>query len=203
MLARLVRDGLLISDGVGRGMVYFLPWLKRQGTMLFDHDSTSSLQPAPERIALDSTFIPPQLGDIPPQLGDIPPQLGDIPPQLGDIPPQLGDIPIGLPTLYLEWEQLDSNKQQELQTIALSISEFKRVRPEVLRTTILKLCEGRYLGRRVLAQLLNRNPDDLLKRTLNPLVEDQLLQPAFPSNSDPRQAYTTHHNAFDRFKDSQ
>jgi predicted HTH transcriptional regulator len=196
MLARLVRDGLLISDGVGRGMVYFLPWLKRQGTMLFDHDSTSSLQPAPERIALDSTFIPPQLGDIPPQLGDIPPQLGDI-------PPQLGDIPIGLPTLYLEWEQLDSNKQQELQTIALSISEFKRVRPEVLRTTILKLCEGRYLGRRVLAQLLNRNPDDLLKRTLNPLVEDQLLQPAFPSNSDPRQAYTTHHNAFDRFKDSQ
>src|SRR5207244_3084334 len=29
MLARLVKDGLLVSDGVGRGMMYFLPWQER------------------------------------------------------------------------------------------------------------------------------------------------------------------------------
>ena len=49
----------------------------------------------------------------------------------------------------------------------------------------------RYLGRRVLAHFLNRNFDDLLKRTLSPLVEEGLLKTAFPSSSDPRQAYTT------------
>lgn len=47
------------------------------------------------------------------------------------------------------------------------------------------------LGRRVLAHVLNRNPDDLLKRTLNPLVDEGRLKTAFLSRSDPRQAYTT------------
>jgi hypothetical protein len=43
----------------------------------------------------------------------------------------------------------------------------------------------------VLAQLLGRNPDDLLKRTLNPMVLAGKLKTAFQSTSDPRQAYTT------------
>jgi ATP-dependent DNA helicase RecG len=55
---------------------------------------------------------------------------------------------------------------------------------------VLALCRGQYLGTRVLARLLSRDPDDLRKRTLNPMVKDGLLQPAFPASRDPRQAYT-------------
>lgn len=161
MLSHLVKDGLLVSDGVGRGMVYFLPW--QRGATLFEGAAGVGLAP-------ESVPIPPELGVIPPQLATIPPEL---------------------PTLYLEWSQLDVEVQDELEELARPVSERKRVAPELLRTTILELCQGRYLGRRVLAHLLNRNPDDLLKRTLNPLVEAGQLKPAFPSSSDPRQAYTT------------
>lgn len=163
MLARLVKDGLLVSDGVGRGMVYFLPWLDRQGVSLFESE------------------VAPPLSTMP---GVIPPELDTKPPELNAIPPELS-------ALYLEWSQLSDELQRELKVIAQAVYERKRVAPELLQATILKLCQGRYLGRRVLAQLLGRNPDDLLKRTLNPLVGKKLLKTAFSSSSDPRQAYTT------------
>ena len=153
MLARLVKDGLLVSAGVGRGMVYFLPWLDRRGVSLFENEVLAPSAP-------------------------------------GGIPPELSTIPPELPTLYLEWSQLSDELQHELKTIAQAVCESKRVDPDLLRATILKLCQGRYLGRRVLAQLLSRNQDDLLKRTLKPLVDANLLKTAFPSSSDPRQAYT-------------
>lgn len=168
MLARLVKDGLLVSNGVGRGMVYFLPWLDRQGVSLFESEVLPSSGAA----------------GIPPELSAIPPELSVIPPELSAIPPEL-------PTLYLEWSLLSDELQHELKAIAQAVSVHKRVGPKVLRSTILQLCQGRYLGRRVLAQLLSRNQDDLLKRTLNPLVEEGLLKTAFSSSSDPRQAYTT------------
>ena len=69
------------------------------------------------------------------------------------------------------------------------VSTIPRVPPEQLQQTILALCKGRFLGRRVLARLLDRNADDLLKRTLNPMVAARILAPAFASTSDPRQAY--------------
>ena len=170
MLARLVKDGLLVSAGVGRGMVYFLPWQDRHGVTLFESDEAPPLSS--------------ELGRKPQELNALPPELSAIPPELSSIPPEL-------PMLYLEWSQLSDELRLELNAIAQAVCERKRVSPELLRTTILKLCQGRYLGRRVLAQLLNRNFDDLLKRTLSPLVEEGLLKTAFPSSSDPRQAYTT------------
>ena len=170
MLGRLVKDGLLVSEGIGRGMRYLLPWQESQAKTLFSDEMTLSLTP--------------ELSTLTPELGGIPPELSTIPPELNTIPPELGP-------LYLEWSQLSDALQQDLKRIAQPVCERKRVAPELLRLTILELCNGRYLGRRILAQLLNRNPDDLLKRSLNPLVDKQLLKPAFPSSSDPRQAYTT------------
>ena len=170
MLGRLVKDGLLVSEGIGRGMRYLLPWQESQAKTLFSDEMTLSLTP--------------ELSTLTPELGGIPPELSTIPPELNTIPPELGP-------LYLEWSQLSDALRQDLMRIAEPVCERKRVAPELLRQTILQLCSGRYLGRRILAQLLNRNPDDLLKRSLNPLVDKQLLKPAFPSSSDPRQAYTT------------
>ena len=163
MLGRLVKDGLLVSEGIGRGMRYLLPWQESQAKTLFSDEMTLSLTP---------------------ELSTVTPVLGQIPPELSAIPPELGP-------LYLEWSQLSDALRQDLMRIAEPVCERKRVAPELLRQTILQLCSGRYLGRRILAQLLNRNPDDLLKRSLNPLVDKQLLKSAFHSSSDPRQAYTT------------
>jgi len=163
MLAHLVRDGMLVSAGVGRGMVYFLPWQGAHGASPFENDMGAPLLP----------------------------EQGKVPPELNTIPPELSAIPPERPALYLEWSQLGDELQNELMRLAQPVSARKRAAPGVLHATILTLCQGRYLGRRVLAQLLKRNPDDLLKRTLNPLVEQNRLKPAFPSGSDPRQAYTT------------
>jgi len=84
MLTRLVKDGLLVSDGVGRGTVYFLPWQDRQGSSLFE---TEVAQPTAQ---------------------------GGVPPELSAIPPELSAIPPELPTLYLEWSQLSDELQHEL-----------------------------------------------------------------------------------------
>lgn len=169
MLGRLVKDGLLVSEGVGRGMRYLLPWQESQAKALFSDEVAGLLTP--------------ELGGLPPELNAEPPQLGVKPPQLNAEPPQLSP-------LYLDWSQLDHDLQRELTLLALPVSGRSRVPAPVLHDTIVALCQGRYLGRRVLAQLLNRNPDDLLKRTLNPLVQQHRLKTAYPYSSAPRQAYT-------------
>lgn len=168
MLAHLVRDGFLTSDGAGRGMVYFLPWKKQLEDALFDlRVGTNN--------SGKSDAVPPQLSSIPPELNAIPPQLGAIPPEL---PPQ-----------YLDWNELPQELQSKLLELASPVRTKRRTSPAVLQQTILALCEKRYLGRRVLAYVLKRNADDLLKRTLTPMVAAKVLVPAFASASDPRQAY--------------
>lgn len=184
MLARLVKEGLLMPEGIGRGMVYFLPWQDRSATALFDSGGELSLLPQSDAFVVERSNLPAELGAISPELSAIPPELSTIPPELGTIPPE--HVP-----LYLEWSQLTDELQQGLTQIAQPVRERKRASSSLLRSTILELCRGRYLGRRILGQLLGRNADDLLKRLLNPMVNDQLLAPAFPSSSNPRQAYTT------------
>lgn len=176
LLANLVRDGLLTPKGAGRGMVYFLPWQRAGAESIFERPAElgqSDLEP-----------LPPELGAMPPELGALPPELGALPPELGNAPPSVGP-------LYLEWSGLPLALQGELTLLAQPVSQSRRASPELLQTTILRLCAGRYLGRKLLAQLLARNADDLLKRTLTPLVMAKALQTAFPSSRDPRQAYTT------------
>ncbi len=168
MLAHLVKDGFLTSDGAGRGMMYFLPWKKQLEDALFD---------------LRAGMISSGKNDA------IPPQLNPIPPELNAIPPQLGAIPPELPPQYLDWNDLPPELQSKLLELALPVRTKRRTSPAVLQQTILALCAKRYLGRRVLAYVLKRNADDLLKRTLAPMVMAKVLVPAFASTSDPRQAY--------------
>ena len=79
-----------------------------------------------------------------------------------------------------------------LTTLAAPVRATRRARPDLVRQTVLALCEGRFLGPRVLAALLGRRDmegADLRKRILNPLVQEGLLLRAYPRPSDPRQAY--------------
>ena len=61
----------------------------------------------------------------------------------------------------------------------------------MMRPVVLSLCDGCYIGLRLLAELLNRDSDDLRKRILNPLVKEGALRRAFRRPNDPRQAYTS------------
>ena len=160
MLAGLVRDGLLVSDGAGRGMVYFLPWQKQSAILLFD--AGDQLREA------DSPVISPELSAITPELSAITPELTGP---------------------HLDWSALLPELQTMLVEMALPVSKRTRVPPSMLQETVLRLCGGRYLGLRVLAKVLQRDPDDLRKRTLIPMVKAGALKTAFTALNDPRQAY--------------
>lgn len=166
MLGNLVRDRLLVSDGSGRGMVYFLPWQRRPAAA-FD-------------LAGDDSSV----------AGAKPPEFDSKPPELGNKPPELGDPEAARGISYLDWDAIPDAIQQELAELGRRVSGARRVPPALLREVLLALCAGRYLGLRVLARVLQRDPDDLRKRTLSRMVKDGQLKPAHAATKDPRQAYT-------------
>lgn len=168
-LAGLVKEGLLLSDGAGRGMEYFLPWQKAREDALFDLRVEIAN-------AVKAVAISPGLAAV-------------ISPELGAISPELGPMPPELTPQYLDWEDLSPELQIELSEIAAPIRPKRRVAPEELQNVVFALCTGRFLGRRVLSHLLERDPDDLRKRVLTPMVQAKRLIPAFASTSNPKQAY--------------
>lgn len=174
MLTRLVKDGLLVSDGVGRGMVYFLPWQDRRAVSLFENDGASLLTP--------------ELSSLTPELSSLTPELSSLTPELENLPsdaaaPVVSDL-----------SQLNEAEISLLRQLAAPVSDRLRASPELVRHTVLALCAGRYLGLRVLADLLkrrDRDGKDLRTRILNPLVAEGALLRAYPKANDPRQAYIT------------
>ena len=179
MLGRLVRDGLLGSEGIGRGMVYFL------SSQHFPRRDLLDLTDGSGPLAQESVGLTPELGGLTPELAL---ETGSA----DRLPQELRMISV------TELAELDAADLEVLRALALPVSDRQRVPPEVLRQTVLALCAGRYLGLRVLAALLNRRDQgggDLRKRILNPLVQEGLLLRAFPNANDPRQAYLTNPQA--------
>jgi ATP-dependent DNA helicase RecG len=191
MLARLVRDGLLLSDGVGRGMVYGLPWgpLARVSGATVAEIADDPFVAVPTRQAAgpsgDAPSLTPELGALSPELPSLTPELGSLAQELGrasghPIVPVIADL-----------GDLEPAERGRLLEIAEPERQRKRSNPADLKTAVLAVCQGHYLGLRVLSALLGRDGDDLRKRTLNPLVASGDLQRAYPSPSDPRQGYMT------------
>lgn len=183
MLGRLVRDGLLGADGIGRGMVYFL-----------------SSQHFPRRDLVDLAGEAANDAQLPPELAGLTPELGRLTPELGGLTPELGQAVAATP-VFVELAQLDADLRAALEAIAMPVSTKQRVAPELMRETVLALCSGQYLGLRVLAGMLNRRDQggaDLRKRILNPLVKEGLLLRAYPNPNDPRQAYLAQPSAAKR-----
>lgn len=174
MLAGLVRDELLASAGTGRGMVYYLPWQKRSAVVLFDAGETGMAPSLPAHPVLT------------PEQPGLTPQLRGLTPQLDGLTPGL---PSPLPPLLVDWEAIPGDVLAELTRLALPVSQGQRARKEVLQATVQALCQGRFLGPRVLGRLLGRESINLRKQTLKPMVAAGLLQQAFVASSDPRQAY--------------
>ncbi|QTN27046.1 putative DNA binding domain-containing protein [Rhodoferax sp. AJA081-3] len=162
MLAGLVRDGLLATKGTGRGMEYFLPWQSQAVSIVFE--------------AGGEVGVPPELDGKPPEFESKPPELGGSPPEFGT---------------YLDWKSIPDSLKSELLSLAEPVANRGKVNAPVLRDAILALCQGRFLGLRVLAHALQRDSDDLRKRTLTPMVQEGVLRAAYTAARDPRQAYTS------------
>lgn len=172
MLARLVKDGMLVSEGVGRGMVYHLPkQIPHQNTIFGD---------------VEASLLSQAHAGLTPELAYLTPELAQLTPELAPLPPELASAVIS------GVSELSPDQLTLLRHLAEPVSGLQRAKPELVKKTVLALCEGRYLGLRVLAELLSRRDRDgadLRKRILNPLVKDGLLLRAYPRPNDPRQAY--------------
>ena len=173
MLGRLVKEGLLVSEGVGRGMRYLLPWQKNHEKALFG-DETASLMA--------------ELNALPPELSALTPELSALTPELSESSAEHA------PHLVTDLNSLSAEDLALLVELAKPVSSRQRATPELVQKTVLALCSGRYLGLRVLSELLkrrNQEGGDLRRRILNPLVAQGALRRAYPQANDPRQAYTT------------
>lgn len=85
----------------------------------------------------------------------------------------------------------NASEYEELLAIAAKARKHERLPPRETELIILQLCQGRWLTRNQLAELMSRNPDGLRARFLTAMVAHQRLRlryPDKPNRAD--QAYT-------------
>lgn len=92
--------------------------------------------------------------------------------------------------LWSDWDEVPPETAQALLDLASPIHETRRADPEEIQKVILAVCRGHYLGIRIIAQLLQRDAQDLSRRHLKTLVEVGQLVRRYQRPNDPRQAYT-------------
>lgn len=175
MLGRLVKDDFLVSDGVGRGMVYFAPWMPRPVTReAFSSELAVSPGAKPSGFDLKGQELDEQGQELTPKRQELTPKRQEF----------------GLP-IWTDRDQISDDEWTSLQIIALPVKERGKVSTEILQDVIRQLCQDRYVGLRLLSVLLGRNEEHLRNRVLSKMVSTQLLRRAFPRPNDPRQAYTS------------
>lgn len=183
LLARLVRDGLLVSDGKSRGMVYHLP-----GETL----------PTPEQV-----FIGPTLPDENPTnmrssseysagsseyLTDSYEYSGNAN-GVRDVNGRLTSSHIDAPIVD-DLANLSDDFRQMLEQLADEPRHKSRIGFERMQSVILTVCQDQYLTLSALAQLVKRNPDSLRQQYLSNMVRIGKMVLAFPSKpTHERQAY--------------
>lgn len=175
MLGRLVKDDLLVPDGVGRGMVYFAPWMPRPVT----REAFSA------ELAVSPSAKPSEFDRKGQELDD---QGQELEPKRQELEPKRQEP--GLP-IWTDRDQIPDNEWKSLEIIALPVKERGKVPTDTMQDVIRQLCQDRYVGLRLLSLLLGRNEEHLRNRVLNKMVSTQLLRRAFPRPNDPRQAYTS------------
>jgi len=184
LLARLVRQGLLVSDGRSRGTVYHLP-----GEAL----------PTPDQV-----FVGPQLLALPPgasirsdeqdrgtsseysesrsEYSEGPLQVRD---RLGRLESALLDAPV-----VDDLAMLDAIYLAQLEKLALEARQKEKLPRQKMEPMILALCQDQFMTLSALAKLLNRNPDGLRQQYLSPMVKASQMMLAFPTKpTHAQQAY--------------
>lgn len=167
LLRGLVKHGLLVSDGQGRGTRYF------------PVDEVGGKESGPRFGAPSiSTGSPPILADSPSISTGSPSISGGSPPIL---PGEASDVAAST----------DPTDDPILIAQAVPVSGSGAAPRALIRETILRLCAGRHLGLRELSQLLQRKPETV-RGYVTALVKDGLLDLRYPETPSHRdQAYRT------------
>ncbi len=172
-LQHLTQAGMLESTG-GRGAIYHLPG-----------------EPIPTP---DDVFGPPARISVPssPNLARSSPNLTPSSPNLSEARDENGCLlsdQLTLPVID-DLAKLSPRLRAVLDEIAGVPRSKKKVDREVLIEVVLRLCTGRFVTLRCLAELVNRKPATLRDQYLSKLVRERKLELAFPTTPNhERQAY--------------
>jgi len=135
----LVKQGLLESEGAGRGTVYFLP-----GTDVPSPEDAFSFQ------VIDYKKI-----KLPAEGFEV---SGEAPEVSGEAPEVSGEAPeVAHQEVFAVYGISDIKEHHELEKIAALVSSKKRAPKEDVEKTIIALCSSRYLSLRALETLLKRS----------------------------------------------
>lgn len=188
MLARLVRDGMLDSDGRSRGMVYYLP-----GESL----------PTPEQVFLgpvlpvaspENTRSSSEYSELSSESfaassecsgDDSRKEGGTCRDELG----RLVSIHLDAPVID-DLTTLDASYLRNLEALASEPRQKGNLNKLRMQDVLRSLARDQYLTLSVFAALVQRNPDSLRQQYLSPMVKAGLLVMAFPSKpTHEKQAY--------------
>ena len=196
LLARLVRQGLLESEGKSRGMVYFLPGESLptpdqvfMGPSFLSMDagivgsSSEHLASSSEHLASSSEHLTPSSEHLTPDSTDI---LGS-----GDRDAQGRMLSSHLDAPIVDdLAQLEPNFLAELKTLAQEPSQRPKIKQSRMEAVILSICQDQFLTLSALSQLVGRNPDGLRQQYLSRMVNAGVMTLAFPTKpTHEKQAY--------------
>ncbi len=192
LLARLVKQGLLASDGRSRGTVYYLP-----GEVL----------PTPEQVFVGPIFLPEQASRAEgrseyskvssehsqPSSEYSAPSLDQYDPDVGarDIVGRMLSPHLDAPIVD-NVDLLASTFRATLERLA-GEAKSGRLSQKRMEQVVVNLCRGHYMTISSLAKLVGRSSDGLRQQHISRMVKSGILRLAFPSKpTHERQAYRSH-----------
>jgi ATP-dependent DNA helicase RecG len=191
LLARMVKQGLLISEGRSRGTVYFLPGevlpTPEQVFMgpIFSTQLDKETGKSSERSKVSSEHSKVSSEHSHPSLGSNDPDDGS-----RDLMGRLITHHLNAPVID-NVDQLVASFREQLERIAEE-PRLGRLNQETMEQVLLNLCRGHYMTITSLAKLVNRSSDGLRQQHISRLVRSGALELAFPSKpTHERQAYRT------------
>ena len=205
-LARLERDGMLLSQGQSRGKVYHLP-----GAEPVSPEQVFSFSGSSGSNAASSGSNAASFGSNAASFGSNTASFGSNEQCLVDREAVSGEAGSGQGQRDEDgcWTSplLDAPVVDELSTLTPQLYEAlleraalprkkARLDKDSMIAIILAVCDGRYVRLNVLAELLCRNADGLRRGYLDTLVKDNLIQRAFPGTpTHEMQSYRTAESA--------
>lgn len=192
-LSRLVQQGFLVSEGAGRGTVYYLPGEQPAELELFATRSAPAAAAASAAATGQAGRAPTITSEPVPSRSEALPadsqHLGESSQHSGESSQHLGESSQHLATKFqqiapgsLEWDAL--------RALAAPVHGRRKVPRERVEATLLSICRDHFLTTGELAALLDRQPATLQNHYLNALVKQGRLTLRFPASPNhPRQAY--------------
>ena len=183
LLARLVKQGLLETDGRSRGMVYFLP-----GDTL----------PTPELVFVGPAFPRAKATNMgsSSEYSAVSSEYSAVSSEYSSAVDERRDVYGRLVTPHLDapvvdsLAALDKSFRDALERQAEEPRQKERLSSERMERVLQLLCGNQYLTLSVLAELVSRNPDGLRQQYLSKMVRGGEMLLAFPTKpTHERQAY--------------